>query len=176
MGKYFSDTEKRDREKNMKDIVRVFLNREMGINKLDIPFFQVNINSRLKKTMGRYRYTAVIDRRVIEMNASLLKYNNEGIILDVLKHEAIHMGLHIKGLPHGDNDKEFIDTCNRLGVGLTETNDYNREVHCWECPECGNKARTQRKPRKTWYSCAKCGSGLELDYKGKTIGTLKVPN
>lgn len=97
---------------------------------LDLPD-SISVNTRLSKCLGVCKISRYsVD---IEISKSLLLYYNEFEQDDIFRHELIHYGLFMQNKPHGDNDKEFIDTCNILGVSLSNIYKYRGKSQVYKC-------------------------------------------
>lgn len=130
--------------------------------KLNIP---IQLNGRLKRALGTY-YQKYDNNELIpssiNLSKNLFEYHDESTIIDVLKHELIHYALHVKGLPYDDNDYEFINTCNRLGVSLTNTIKYKGKIHVFSCKCEGKEFLEKRKFKNGTYRCKKCKGDLNF--------------
>lgn len=167
MGKYFSKVEKERLEEDYTRILGEFVLEHFLIDIEDYDL-EVKLNARLRRSMGRYRYSGAnpVD---IELNTSFVKYNDRELVLDTLYHEAVHFALHVSGEPFDDSDVNFNNVCNNLGVGLSGEHGFNREVHVYKCPKCELDYHVDRKIRKGRYICAECTTKQFLTYEGKTI-------
>ena len=98
------------------------------------------INNRLTSTLGkvtiqRNRQTKETNPIQIALSGNMVKHASREIIIDTLKHECIHYALVMTNQPFQDNDSYFIDTCNRLKVGLTRTVAVTYLHECSHCKE-----------------------------------------
>jgi len=118
----------------------------------------IRINGRLKRVLGAYKLDAKKQPKQIDLAASLIENGDKEIILDVLKHELVHYGLHGQQKPFTDQSKEFKETCRRLNISLTRTY-TGANTHLYKC-SC-QKYELQRKLRlNKGYFCTKCKSRL----------------
>lgn len=150
---------------NIELYAKEFLSNNFDGMALDVP---IEVNGRLSRAMGRF---IAINRKShsIELSKNLVQYNDMEVIQDVLKHELIHYALYEMGLPNGDDDKEFINTCNRLGAPLTETFSIKQPVHQYKCSCTVHERRRRIKNFNTSkYKCMGCNEILEY------IGFKKV--
>ena len=150
----------------LEDIAKDFLMEEFGI-KLDIP---IEINGRLSRSLGRFIcYPKRKESVKIELSKNLLEFYDDDEVLDTLRHECVHYALFELRKPYRDNDKYFIDTCNRLSVGLTETTEHKGLVHVYKCLGCQKEHESVRRFDHTSYRCKTCKQGFEYVSR-KVIG------
>ena len=95
----------------------------------------VKSNGRMKSMLGVYTHKGKTPVRV-NIARGLIESGRVDDVYDVLRHELIHYSLHQLGYPHRDEDSKFIETCNRLGVGLTRTLKGFNDKHVYTC-KCG---------------------------------------
>ena len=155
-------------EQTLTIIARNFLQKEFGLE-LTVP---VKVSGRMKDLLGVFYYERDNDNGSnnplsIKIAEGLIKEEGrEHDVIDTLKHECIHYALCVLGKPFSDGDKEFINTCNRLGVGLTRTTKGFADQHMWDCKHglktlCKNNMRYHEKSHRY----RKCG--CKLTYRGK---------
>jgi predicted SprT family Zn-dependent metalloprotease len=123
---------------------------------------QVQLNNRLKRTIGR----ANISREIIEISKQLFEKRPKKIKEDVLLHELIH--LH---LGHGGHGLEFSNKC--IEIGRPEISDASLDLelegevynYILKCENCGKtlgrykKSKAIKNPEK--YSCSHCDGDLK---------------
>lgn len=138
-----------------------FLMEEFGIN-LAIPILA---NGRIKRTLGRFRYRQYNANNRMALDIELAK-----IVLatgyeeswDVLKHELIHYALFELGLPHSDNDYEFINACKTRNVLLSGDDiEIRSRVAIYKCSNCDKHWFRAKHYKNKVYSHKQCGGQLE---------------
>lgn len=151
-------------EQTLTKVAKHFLAKEFGLE-LVVP---VKVSGRMKNLLGVFHYERGTNNPVsIKIAEGLVKEEGRELdVIDVLKHECIHYALCVLGKPFSDGDKEFIDTCNRLGVGLTRTLKGFADRHMWDCKHgrrtlSNNNMRYHEKG--TYYTTCGC----KLTYRGK---------
>ena len=102
----------------------------------------IKLNGRLKVAMGRFVYTKK-GAKFIDIAKQLIEHNEWAKVVGVLHHELIHYGLHEKGLPFGDADAYFQETCNMLNVPLWA--EVKTKVPVVQCDACGKEWRTRQR-------------------------------
>jgi SprT-like protein len=150
------------RGRDLYSIARDFLEKEFEME-LEIPIF---INPRLKKVLGYFQYRKG-EALKIEMSQEFMGYADDEEVIDVLKHELVHYALFEKGLPHGDSDKEFKDTVDRLGIGRSNTIKLRGKFHKYICDCCGYSYHRKKRLSKGIY--CKCSINSNLNYEGIVI-------
>lgn len=136
-----------------------FLKKEFNLT-LEIP---IEINGRLKRAAGRYRckinqITGEITPEKIQIARFTIEDNKTEDVIDTLKHELVHYALSVKGEKFHDKDLNFINTCNRLGIGLTHN--YKSKYKIFKCKKCGKITKSYTDISKKYFH--KCGGALEL--------------
>lgn len=151
-------------EKEMTQLAEIFLEENFNIT-LDIP---IKVNARLKRKLGVFKsYLEIREPVIIEISQDLIIHSiikgDKSELYDVLYHELIHYALCTTGIPYSDNDYEFIDTCNNLEVGLTNTISVVTLYNHYVCDN-GHSAMRKKKINTKKYRC-KCGG--EIKHKGE---------
>lgn len=142
----------------LEEIAKDFLMEEFGIE-LNIP---IEINGRLSRSLGRFVCYPSRKKSVkIELSKRLLEFYDDDEVVDTLRHECVHYALFELGKPYSDTDMFFINTCNRLDVGLTETTSYKGLVHVYKCLGCQKEHESVRRFNPTSYRCKTCKQGFE---------------
>ena len=136
-----------------------FLKKEFNLT-LEIP---IEINGRLKRAAGRYcckinQITGEITPEKIQIARFTIEDNKTEDVIDTLKHELVHYALSVKGEKFHDKDLNFINTCNRLGIGLTHN--YKSKYKIFKCKKCGKITKSYTDISKKYFH--KCGGALEL--------------
>lgn len=152
-------------EETLTKVAKHFLQKEFGLE-LTVP---VQISGRMKSSLGLFYFERKPTNRPVSIKIAkglVLEEGREFDVIDTLRHECIHYALFVQGLPFDDDDKEFVDTCNRLGVSLTRTTKGFADQHMWDCKHglktlSSNNMRYHEKG--TYYK--KCG--CKLTYRGK---------
>lgn len=137
-----------------------FLKKEFNLT-LEIP---IEINGRLKRAAGIYRYlhnkySEKITPKKIQIARFTIENNSMEDVIDTLEHELVHYALSVKGEKFHDKDLNFINTCNRLGIGLTHN--YKSEYKIFKCEKCGKTIKESTDISKR-YICKHCGGKFEL--------------
>ncbi len=150
-------------EQTLTKIARHFLKKEFGLE-LTVP---VEVSGRMKSVLGLFYYNRQGQPLSIKIAKGIVAEEGREVdAIETLKHECVHYALCVKGLPFSDDDQEFIDTCNRLGVPLTGTCKGFADQHLWDCKH-GLKTLAKNNMRYhekgSYYK--KCG--CKLTYRGK---------
>lgn len=138
----------------------------------DIPLIKVKLNSKLTRSLGRFRYQKYTNRPVnLEFSTRLIKIldlcpNNKEIkelVESVLRHESIHYVLCYLGKPFFDGDYFFesmLSLTNTISSDFTaekkrlkSTSSQIQAGYHGVCPECGSEFLT---PGKLTYYCNNC--------------------
>lgn len=140
----------------------------------DIP---IKFNGRLKSVLMRYRHSKKkpslkkpCDIDVIEVSKELVRYSDDNVVLDVMRHELTHFALHrlgIKGYKDGDN--EFEEELVRSDSKSTMTISLNRIRYIHKCGCIGEIVYDKVLSEKEYY-CRSCGK--RIFYTGEKI----IPN
>ena len=152
-------------EKELTSYAKQWVKEEFGIDFT----LSVKSNGRLKSTLGVYTHSGKTPVRV-NIAKGLIESGRDADVYDVLRHELIHYSLHQLGLPHRDDDREFIEACTKRGVGLTRTLKGFHDKHVYTC-KCGlHKVKYTRNNKissknLSKYIFPKCGH--ELIYVGR---------
>lgn len=117
-------------------------------------------NSRFTRTLGSFLYDNDAPMR-IELSTNLLDAGYEAAF-DILTHELVHYALYMKGKPFDDKDEYFIQTCNSLGVGLSETRSVPTKYYIYVCETCGYETRSLRKDRDGYYVHTDCNGAFNF--------------
>ena len=130
-------------------------------------YVPLEINNRLTSTLGKVtieinRHTRKVTPVRLSLSGKMIKYATREHVIDVLKHECIHYALVMLNKPYNDNDSYFIDTCNRLKVGLTKT---TRLSYLYVCSHC--KEEFQLPTSNKRYTHDKC-NGASVKYMRPT--------
>lgn len=142
----------------LEDIAKDFLQEEFGID-LEIP---IEINGRLSRSLGRFVCYPSRKKSVkIELSKNLLEFYDDDEVVDTLRHECVHYALFELGKPFKDHDTYFINTCNRLNVGLTNTTQHKGLVHVYKCLGCNKEHEVLRRFNPKAYRCSRCKEGFE---------------
>lgn len=130
-------------------------------------YVPLEINNRLTSTLGRvtievFRHTKEVKPVRVSLSGKLVKYASREHVIDILKHECIHYALVMLNKPYNDNDSEFIETCSRLNVSLSQT---TRVTYLHVCTHC--KEEFQLPSNKTSYTHDSC-NGATVKYMRPT--------
>lgn len=150
-------------EQTLTTIAKHFLKKEFGLE-LTVP---IEVSGRMKSVLGAFYHDMNNNPVSIKIAKGILVEEGREIdAIETLKHECVHYALCVKGIPFGDDDKEFIDTCNRLGVPLTGTCKGFADQHMWDCKH-GQKTLSKNNMRyhEKGYRYTKCN--CKLTYRGK---------
>lgn len=161
----------------LKMYAKKFLNDTYGMN-LTIP---VQLNGRLKRTCGRFKYRQWIDGRkepvCIELNKYFVENNKPVVVLDVLRHELVHYALFMQNKPNKDGHPVFENELKRLGiVSQNDINKYNIaskhiKIQIYQCADCDNVFERQR-ALANGGRYHRCSCGGRLIDKGKKVVAL----
>ena len=137
------------------ELAERFLEETYGLS-LDIP---IEINGRLRRSLGRYCTTIDYEPLRIEIARYLIEYGTEFAILDTLKHELVHYAMHLLGRPFDDGHPEFEAELRRLGIHSTNTLAVGKR-YIMKCDECGEVSETGiishiKKPQHYRTKCCK---------------------
>lgn len=115
----------------------------------------LELNARMSKTLGWFRYIRYSDGSKTPSRIQLNKYfveNNDPVtVVDVLRHELVHYACFMLGKPFGDGDAYFENELKRLGVVSQDTIDkYEikskpKSIVTYECMDCGYEYKRRRK-------------------------------
>lgn len=145
---------------------------------MEIP---LELNGRMSKTLGWFRYTQYRDGRKIANRIQLNKHfveNNDPItVVDVLRHELVHYALFMLGKPNSDGHPVFENELKRLGIVSQDTiNKYEikskpKRVTIYECVNCGHEYKRSRAlPHDgKYHSCGITGCNGDLINKGRRM-------
>lgn len=142
---------------------------------MEIP---LELNGRMSKTLGWFRYTQYRDGRQvarrIQLNKHFVENNDPVTVVDVLRHELVHYVCFMLGKPFGDGDAYFENELKRLGIVSQDTiNKYeiNKRVTIYECVNCGHEyQRARALPHDgKYHSCGIKGCNGNLINKGKKM-------
>lgn len=146
----------------MEKYAQKFLSKNFNLE-LTVP---ISLNNRLTRSLGRFIYKRSQLKNIkeplgIEISSKFLKYNSNEDVLDTLKHELIHYALFMLDEPFLDHDKKFIETCKKLGVGLTGSKTLKSPKHEYKCPH-GCLVTRHRRFNINRYVCKAHKASFEL--------------
>lgn len=160
----------------MRRYANAFLLDNYGME-LEIP---LQINGRLKKTYGRFRFYDLRKHGkkepvMIDLNKYFYENNERDVILDVLKHELVHYAMFMQDKPFNDGHPVFENELKRLGV-ISQSNVKDHSINnkpstvrVYECNDCGyNFIRKRRLPHGGINHRCPCGGSL-CDKGEKTV-------
>lgn len=118
----------------MTEIAKEFLKDTYDME-LAIP---IEINTRIKKTLGRFRHYRGTARRSvkIEIGKELILHHPQEVVIDVLKHELVHYALYEQSRAHRDGDYDFENELKKHGISRTHTFKSKGERHSYKCSKC----------------------------------------
>jgi SprT-like protein len=139
----------------------------------------IEFNTRLKRTMGMFRYKRVNKKPVpakIQMSVEFMKIHPKEHIMDVLRHELVHYALCAKGYTESqfsDGHHVFESTLKKLNVSPTRTYGAYGKMHLYSCSMCKTEFKRQRRiPATSRCTCSVHSKiiyhgEIELDFEGK---------
>lgn len=132
----------------LKKAAEQFAKREYNLS-LTIP---IEVNNRLKKTLGRYLENEKGDPLRIDISGRLLTYAHYLIALGVVKHEVVHYALNKLNKPAKDGEDYFERELERLNLP-SSTNQkrvilYVGEKYVFNCSNCNKELTSTIKNSK----------------------------
>ena len=140
----------------LREIAKDFTLTEYNVE-LTIP---IVINSRLSRSLGRFRSFKNGNALDIQLSKQLLTYHPEEVVIDVLKHELTHYSLFELGLPHKDSNYTFINACKSRNICLTKT--YKSKIVLIYGCEDGCQLKRSRRMQTSKWVCTKHNKEFSL--------------
>ena len=157
---------KRGNMMKVKDLVKhaeEFVSSNFNL-KLDVP---IKISGRLKTSLGQFvtihDENNEVEDMEISLSKTLIEYYTKDEIISTLEHELVHYCLFVTGQPDDDDSPEFIETCKRLNVPLTETLDKKGKFHVYKC-KCSKFYEARRLNKNSTYYCGDCKGELKYSH------------
>lgn len=156
------------------ECVKVFNLVNLDFNKYDI---KLNINNRLRKTLGRCFYSNYAGSLVptkIEFSKQMLETSTSCTIEQVIKHECAHAIAAIKTNERHGHDKYFKEICAKINCdhntphGKVESTIDDNKLYKYfiKCSNCGIVAKYHKAGKViknlNSYKCKSCESNLKL--------------
>ncbi len=101
-------------------------------------------NNRFKNVMGRYNFTNEEEPLDIELAGFMFDYADDAVLIDTLKHELIHLALHVRGEPYDDGHPHFEAELRKHGVSSTRINYVGKQAVC-KCVACDDEWETSNR-------------------------------
>lgn len=154
-------------EAQIEQFAREFLMEAYGM-KLNIP---ININGRLKRVLGRYRYLLSGEPIAIEISKEYLIRGNLEDIKGTIKHECIHYALHQMGKPHKDGTALFESELRKHDSHSTKTISVKmeRNYNLYKCQCTVHKKIRALHSNGMYHRCSKCKETLKFIGKKKLL-------
>ena len=132
----------------------------------------IEVNSRLKTTLGRFRYTRTTKKPVkLEFSKNYIVNGKLEDIQGTIKHECIHYALFMLGKPFNDGQPLFESELVKHGSHSTRTVRLaiERNINLYKC-KCGTHT-TKRALRNNgrFHTCTKCKQNLVYLGKEKVV-------
>lgn len=132
---------------------------KLSLESFDRPFLhQASFNSRLRTTGGRYHLT---DHH-LDFNPRLFAAVDESVIHGIIKHELCHYHLHLQKKGYRHKDQDFKKLLAKTGGSRYAPRIEEKTSYVYECSQCHQLIKRQRRLNLRRYVCAGCHGRLQL--------------
>ncbi|MGX7162740.1 SprT family protein [Enterococcus massiliensis] len=114
-------------------------------------------NTRLRTTGGRYH----LSDHHLDFNEKMFLSADKSTIVGIIKHELCHYHLHLQNKGYRHKDQDFKKLLAETGGSRYAPATVGKQL-TYQCQQCGQKIKRQRKINTQRYVCGRCRGKLQL--------------